>query len=635
MSHLRVCLVSLAVLCLLGGLTFGTASQSGTSSNGFEFVSRIMSLPNTSGFVGDWVVGSRTVHVTSATSLDQEDGAVAVGALVEVKGTLRSDGSVDATRIEVEQRAAQCFEFSAIIQALPNTAGFIGDWTVGGRIVHVTSATEINTEDGAIAVGKLVQVDGCARSDGSIDASKIEVEGNEHLDCIEFDGVIESLPASGLVGDWMVSGRVIHVTADTLIKVESGAVVVGAFVEIQGCPRTDGSIDAGKIEVEQAQEVPRPFPFAIFFGTVRTLPASPFTGDWAVNGRTVHVTSGTQIDRPSSLSVGAFVLVLGGLRTDGTIDAVRIEVRQPNDFNKKNNFFELFGTVQSRPSGGVVGDWMISNVVVHVSAATQFNDEHGSRIAVGDQVVVVGTQRTDLTLDAARIHRVREFDDVEDFVTQHYHDFLNRDPDPPGLAAWVNTINNCSGDMTQCDRAHVSEMFFKSAEFQDRGYFVYRFYSTAFGRKPNYAEFVPDLANVGGFLTNDELEAAKMAFANGFVSRPAFVATFGTLGNQQFVDALLTTARVSLSNRQSIVDGLNNNTLTRAQALRQIAESGEVYQKYYNQAFVVMEYFGYLRRDPDGLYVNWIQVLDADPAGSRPMVQGFVNSQEYRNRFGP
>jgi len=113
------------------------------------------------------------------------------------------------------------------------------------------------------------------------------------------------------------------------------------------------------------------------------------------------------------------------------------------------------------------------------------------------------------------------------------------------------------------------------------------------------------------------------------------VATFGTLGNQQFVDALLTTARVSLSNRQSIVDGLNNNTLTRAQALRQIAESGEVYQKYYNQAFVVMEYFGYLRRDPDGLYVNWIQVLDADPAGSRPMVQGFVNSQEYRNRFGP
>jgi len=593
-----------------------------------------MSLPSTPGFVGDWVVGSRTVHVASTTRIDQEDGVVAVGALVEIRSTLRSDGSVDATGIEVEQPAAQCFEFTAVIQALPGTAGFIGDWTVGGLIVHVTPSTTIDTEEGAVAAGKLVEVEGCRRTDGSIDASKIEVKENEHLDCIEFDGVIESLPASGLIGDWTVSGRVIHVTSETLIKVESGAVVVGAFVETEGCPRGDGSIDAGKIEVEQQEEVPRPFPFAIFFGVVQTLPPSPFTGDWNVNGRTVHMTSSTRIDRPSSLSVGSFVLVLGGLRTDGTIDAVRIEVRQPNDFNKKNNFFELFGTVQSRPSSGVIGDWMISNVIVHVSSATQFNDEHGGRILVGDKVVVVGTQRTNLTLDAARIHRVREFDDAEDFVTQHYHDFLTRDPDPPGLAAWVNTINICSGDMTQCDRVHVSEMFFKSAEFQERGYFVYRFYSAAFGRKPDYAEFVPDLANVSGFLTNDQLEVAKVTFANGFASRPAFVAKFGSLDNQHFVDALLTTVGVTLSSRQSMIDGLNNNTLTRAQALRKIAESGEVQQKYYNQAFVVMEYFGYLRRDPDILYLNWISALDSG-AVSRTMVTGFVNSAEYRQRFGP
>jgi hypothetical protein len=67
--------------------------------------------------------------------------------------------------------------------------------------------------------------------------------------------------------------------------------------------------------------------------------------------------------------------------------------------------------------------------------------------------------------------------------------------------------------------------------------------------------------------------------------------------------------------------------------LRQIVESNEVYQKYYNQAFVVMQYFGYLRRDPDALYVNWIAALDqnGDPRG---MVNGFMNSLEYRQRFG-
>jgi hypothetical protein len=75
------------------------------------------------------------------------------------------------------------------------------------------------------------------------------------------------------------------------------------------------------------------------------------------------------------------------------------------------------------------------------------------------------------------------------------------------------------------------------------------------------------------------------------------------------------------------------NSRPHAQALRQIAESGETYQRYYNQAFVVMEYFGYLRRDPDALYLNWIQVLDANPADSRHMVEGFVDATEYRNRF--
>jgi len=48
-----------------------------------------------------------------------------------------------------------------------------------------------------------------------------------------------------------------------------------------------------------------------------------------------------------------------------------------------------------------------------------------------------------------------------------------------------------------------------------------------------------------------------------------------------------------------------------------------------------MQYFGYLRRNPDILYLDWIKVLDANPADSRHMIDGFVNSTEYRHRFGP
>ncbi len=224
-------------------------------------------------------------------------------------------------------------------------------------------------------------------------------------------------------------------------------------------------------------------------------------------------------------------------------------------------------------------------------------------------------------------------DTTEFFVRQQYLDFLGREPDPPGFNGWVNTLRNCAPGDASCDRVHVSEAFFRSAEFQERGYFVYRFYSSAFGRKPAFAEFTPDLGRVSGFLTNDQLEAAKAKFVDDFMSRPLFAAQYNGLSNSAYVDALINTAAVNLANRQALVDGLSAGTLTRAQVLRQIAESGEVYQKYYNQAFVVMEYFGYLRRDPDALYLNWIQVLDANPADSRHMVNGFVSSTEYRNRF--
>ena len=225
-------------------------------------------------------------------------------------------------------------------------------------------------------------------------------------------------------------------------------------------------------------------------------------------------------------------------------------------------------------------------------------------------------------------------DDAQFFVRQQYLDFLGREPDPLS-AEWVSLINNCTPTDTSCDRIHVSEAFFKSPEFQERGYFAYRFYSVSFGRKPDFAEFMPDLARVSGFLTTDQLEAAKVEFINDFIGRNTFKMQYDALNNQSYVDTLLLTAGVTLPNRQALIDGLTSGTQTRARVLRQIAESNEVYQKYYNQAFVVMQYFGYLRRDPDILYLDWIDVLDANPSDSRHMIEGFVNSIEYRHRFGP
>ena len=225
-------------------------------------------------------------------------------------------------------------------------------------------------------------------------------------------------------------------------------------------------------------------------------------------------------------------------------------------------------------------------------------------------------------------------DDSAFFVRQHYFDFLNRVPDAAGYLAWQAVLNECPPGDTACDRLHVSSAFFRSSEFQGRGYFVYRFYIVAFGRKPDYQEFHPELAKLSGFLGDSELETAKQVFVAEFMSRPAFGIKFNLLSNTQYVDSLLATAGIAHPTRDFWIAALGNGTRTRAQVLREIAESTEVYNKYYNQAFVVMQYFGYLHRQPDALYLNWIAHLDAS-GDYRGMIDGFVNSLEYRARFAP
>ncbi|HEX4900105.1 MAG TPA: DUF4214 domain-containing protein, partial [Pyrinomonadaceae bacterium] len=219
------------------------------------------------------------------------------------------------------------------------------------------------------------------------------------------------------------------------------------------------------------------------------------------------------------------------------------------------------------------------------------------------------------------------------FVREHYIDFLGREPDPAGYTGWQNVINNCASGDTSCDRIHVSGAFYQSPEFQERGYFVYRFYSVSFGRKPDYAEFLPDFARVSGFLSNQQLEGARVAFVADFIARPAFATKYDGLSNAQFVETLVATAGVTLTVKQDLIDALNNGTKTRAQVLREIVEHAVVTQKFFNQAFVVMQYFGYLRRDPDAAYLNWIQELNSS-GNARTMINGFVNSLEYRARFG-
>jgi hypothetical protein len=254
-------------------------------------------------------------------------------------------------------------------------------------------------------------------------------------------------------------------------------------------------------------------------------------------------------------------------------------------------------------------------------------------------------------------------DNSQFFVAQHYRDFLSREPDQSGLNFWVNEIESCGRDAACRDvkRNNVSAAFFLSIEFQQTGYLVYRLYKSAFGNVAGtpvpvrFQQFFPDTQEIGRGVVvgvgnwEQQLEANKQAFLLRFVQRPEFLARYPrSLSPTQFVDALNANAGgvLDATERQNLINELtaNNTDAGRASVLRKVAEDANLVQQEFNRAFVLMQYFGYMRRNPndppDADFVGfnfWLTKLN-DFNGdyiAAEMVKAFITSVEYRQRFGP
>jgi len=233
-------------------------------------------------------------------------------------------------------------------------------------------------------------------------------------------------------------------------------------------------------------------------------------------------------------------------------------------------------------------------------------------------------------------------DAAQFLVTQQYIDFLGRLPDQTGLNNWMATLNGCPNGgfgenaHPECDRVHVSAGFFLSPEFQVRGYWAYKFYEVGLDRRPSYTEFVPDMAQVGGPQSPESEALSKTAYTDAFAQRGEFTSRYSALSNSAYVSALEQNAEVTISNKATLITQLENNQTTRAAVLRNIVENPAVDNRFFIRAFVAMQYFGYLRRDPDVTgYNNWVTTLNVDPSNYRHMIFGFLFSPEYRSRFGP
>jgi hypothetical protein len=265
--------------------------------------------------------------------------------------------------------------------------------------------------------------------------------------------------------------------------------------------------------------------------------------------------------------------------------------------------------------------------------------------------------------------------DADFFVNQQYVDFLGRFPDQLGFDHWTSQITTCGADAACVDfkRANTSGAFFLSIEFQETGYLVYRFYKSAYGDVNGSAiinntpttiqvpvirreEFLPDMnqirngVQVGVGNWSQQLEANKTAFAADFVQRGRFATAYPTsLTPSDFVSQLFSKAGVtpSAQEQQDAVNefggaGNTADVAARGRAVRRVAENSALKTNENNRAFVLMQYFGYLRRNvnegPDSDYSGWKFWLDKLNAHggdfhSAEMVKAFIVAGEYVNRF--
>jgi hypothetical protein len=421
------------------------------------------------------------------------------------------------------------------------------------------------------------------------------------------------------------------------------------------------------------------------------------------NGNGSFQTPLNSTSSASSNGTGPYSIVVGDFDRDGKLDVAladeRLKIQKGNGdgtFKPPSVNFLLRNTSADLKSADFNGDGKLELVSAGVfsSGALQILLGNGDATFqdAGDQVmgstsisVVVtdlnGDTRSDLAANinnqlAVALVNVtpRNPDKTDNFVHQHYVDFLDREPDVSGFGFWSNQIDGC-GVNQQCvelKRINVSAAFYLSIEFQQTAYLVERMYKTAYGDASGSSttggahdlavpivrlnELLLDTQQIDrGVVVNESgwaavLENNKQNFFGQFVQRPRFSSQLPTsLTASQFIDKLNQNAgSVLSSSERATAIGLfagatdTSNLTARAAALRQVAENQNLFKAELNRAFVLMEYFGYLRRNPNegqdtdySGYDYWLNKLNAFNGNfvNAEMVKAFITSGEYRGRF--
>jgi Domain of unknown function (DUF4214) len=146
------------------------------------------------------------------------------------------------------------------------------------------------------------------------------------------------------------------------------------------------------------------------------------------------------------------------------------------------------------------------------------------------------------------------------------------------------------------------------------------------------------------------LNANRDAFMKDFVMRAEFVGLYPTTDTPNtYVGKLYQHALSRTPTATELQNGVNEfgsaataaDPAARGRALVRVTQAADFQGREMNRSFVQMQYFGYLRRNPNDApdadfsgYKFWLNKLNGNSVQAE-MVKAFISSAEYRRRFGP
>ena len=401
----------LALLCALFMLGFALlfSWQSASAFGELEWQGRVEAMPP-SGLIGQWTVAGRLFMTDANTDFDTDKGDFAIGRCVELE-YVGTAAPFQVTKIATKNgddcRAAGTP--TGTQTPSPSTTPTTPSTTPGGTIPSATPTGDDDDDD----------------------------HDNDHVE--DQRGIINSLPSSGLIGNWTISGIAYEVTRATRLRQDGAPFVVGACVKVEYRTGTTTRL-ALRIETKRGREcggqptpvstvppVTTPDPSRTpdandhsreIFGRVESLPDG-LIGTWTIRGQQYTATAETEFDEDhGDFTVG--VCIKAHLDRDG-VTITEIETSHGfrcggNDDSGTNARGELYGLIQSFPIT-LTGDWNIGGITVAADSNTEFNQRNGAFV-VGMMVKVKFQVQDDGSFYAneieskfANVHHDDEHDD--------------------------------------------------------------------------------------------------------------------------------------------------------------------------------------------------------------------------------